>query len=319
VEEKLFGIAADYDLGSVKIGGLVLYDVFDKDFYDKNFNSEYELLSGYFINRQLGFPIFSEVAKADDKIATVGGIRFGSSKFKNLLIARYYPKHFPTWHGKPFSDKSNFDNEQGIYYGLKFYPIPKLKLNLYFDVWKHPQTSYWEKMPTSGSEQFIMLSYKYGKNKWRFSIKNSNEEKYISLQENSKIRQVRANIFSFKWRQNVNSWLTYDSYGKLANQYLPQSRVYERGFLFYQQARMQSEILDVILRLSSHHGELPVYVYENNVDGIMQNRACSGEGLYGFIVCSWRLFTNFELQAKYFDYLVKKEKAEFYFQVLSRF
>ncbi|MDN5354502.1 MAG: hypothetical protein PWQ09_1258 [Candidatus Cloacimonadota bacterium] len=319
VDEKLAGMALDYNLENTIFGLLAVYDKFGKKFYDETLNSEYSLLSGYMLNEKLGFPIFVEVANANGKLAAVGGIRFGSSHFKHLFIARYYPKNFPTWHGKPFAEKSNFDNEQGFYYGLKLYPIQNLKLNFYFDIWKHAKTNYWEKMPTSGSEQFAMLTYKYGKHIWRFSLKNSNEEKYKSFAGISKIRDVNSNNFSLKWRQNVNNWLTCDSYGKLVNEYLPNSHFHQRSFLFYQQFRLQKKDVDLTLRLSTHHGEIPVYVYENNVDGIMQNRVCSGEGINFFTVCSWKFNENIELQLKFFDYLDRSNKAEFYFQVLTRF
>jgi hypothetical protein len=55
------------------------------------------------------------------------------------------------------------------------------------------------------------------------------------------------------------------------------------------------------------------------VDGIMQNRVCSGEGINFFTVCSWKFNENIELQLKFFDYLDRSNKAEFYFQVLTRF
>ncbi|HCX72621.1 MAG TPA: hypothetical protein DHM37_02790, partial [Candidatus Cloacimonas sp.] len=116
-----------------------------------------------------------------------------------------------------------------------------------------------------------------------------------------------------------NNWLTCDSYGKLVNEYLPNSHFHQRSFLFYQQFRLQKKDVDLTLRLSTHHGEIPVYVYENNVDGIMQNRVCSGEGINFFTVCSWKFNENIELQLKFFDYLDRSNKAEFYFQVLTRF
>jgi len=319
VNEQLFGMAVDYTSAEFKIGGLAVYDKFDKTFYDENLNSKYSLISAHMVNDRLGFPLFAEIATAVDKLAAVGGMRFGSSRFKNLLVVRYYPKNFPTWHGKPFSEKSNFDNEQGIYYGLKFYPIPKLKINFYFDVWKHAKTRYWEKMPTSGNEQFVMLNYRYKQHSWQAALKNSFEDKYKSVAGVSKIREVCSSSFSLKWRQNVNSYLTCDSYGKLVNEYLSQSHIHERSFLFYQQVRFQKNALDIITRLSTYYGDIPVYVYENNVDGIMQNRACSGEGLYAFVVCSWQAVKYLELQAKYFDYLEKKDKTELYFQILTRF
>ncbi|MDY6915305.1 MAG: hypothetical protein SVM86_03180, partial [Candidatus Cloacimonadota bacterium] len=129
VKEKLFGMAANYYNDGIEFGIAAFYDEFDKKFADPTLNSKYNMISASVLYDKYHFPVFAEIASAKKKVAAVGGIRFGHDNFKNLLVARYYPKNFPTWHGNPFSNQSNFDNEQGLYYGLKLLPAPKLKLN----------------------------------------------------------------------------------------------------------------------------------------------------------------------------------------------
>jgi len=318
VTEKIFGTTFQYKFAENKIGINFSKLKFNKQFADTNLADKYFAGNLFFQLNALRIPFFGEVAIADKKTAFVSGFKFIDKNFRQLFLIRNYAKNFPTWHGHPFSSQSDFDNELGFYYGITFLPASKMKVNCYFDLWRYPQTRHFEKMPTIGAEQFLQLEKRFSSKSLRFTLQNKTKEKYISLSDNAKIRPFQRTTMRADWWLNFCD-LRFKTRLELVSEYLREEKIWEKGFLTYQQIKANYCNWEIIAQLSAFHSEVLHYMYENNVDGIMQNSILSDDDFYYFLLLKCEVSNNFEVQAKYANRFLKKDSMKFYLQILTKF
>jgi hypothetical protein len=317
VVESIWGTAIQIEHQKHQVGASFSRFRFDHEFNSGHL-SEYSAANIFFLSQINNFPLFGEAALIEDKFGVILGFKFGEQRLRQLLVMRYYEKNLPTWHGNPFSTQSRFDNEMGIYYGLTFLPFAKNQINLYLDLWKYPETRYFEKMPTVGSEQFLQWESHWGKNVFRLSLQHKFKEKYISLEE-SKIRDSERTMIRLEWRQNLGEF-TFKSRSEIVFESLPEDDVNQKGMLFYEQIRWQKNQFEIVGQLttfftSTYPFNLRHYVYEYNVDGIMQNSVFSGDGAAFYVLFKYKVLSPVELQAKISDRLRSADNLRLYFQI----
>jgi hypothetical protein len=317
VTETFFGSSLRFKSKTNELGILISKHNFNHEFEDSKLKNDYLAFSSFFKLKLGSYPAFGELATADEKYAGVLGIKFGESKFRQVLMLRYYEKYFPTWHGNPFSAQSTFDNEMGMYYGITLVPFAKAKMNIYFDIWKYPQTRYFEKMPTVGNEKFIQLEMNRNSHNFRFTLKHKNKEKYISL-DKSMIRDFERNTFRIDWWQDRGGF-RLKSRLEFTSEYLREDKIFEHGILTYQQLKYKAGKIEVVAQVSVYHTDVLIYMYENSIDGIMQNSILSDDGIYSFLLLKYNIFEHFEMQFKISDELIEKNKMRLYFQMITRF
>ena len=320
VQETLFGSAVEYNNGNNQLGCSYSSLAFDHEFSNDKRNQKYQAVNLYCNLFNNSYPLFSEIALADEKVAGLAGVKFGDTRFRQMLLVRNYAKDFPSWHGNPFSAQSNFDNETGLYYGVTILPRKDTKINCYFDLWSFPETRYFEKMPTVGSDQFLQLETRISENTFRFTIQNKQKEKYITLDE-AEIRDFERLLLRLDWWQKLGV-ITMKSRAEWISEYLPEDKVHGKGVLFYEQAKLRSEKLQIIAQITVYRSVLKPfkvkhYMYENNVNGIMQNSVFSGDGVASYLLLRYDLFNNVHLQAKISDSWQKSNKMRLFFQLIS--
>ncbi len=317
VQEIIYGLAAKYSLSDHSFGLNFAKINFDHDFSNPARKSDYSAISADFIINRNGFPTFGEIGFTQDKIAGVMGCKFGENKLRHLLLIRYYQKDFPTWHGNPFSSQSRFDNEVGLYYGMTIIPFERTKINCYFDLWSFPETRYFEKMSTVGSEQFIQLERNFKTNSLRITVQHKDKEKYISLDE-AKIRDFERTTIRVDWWQNINNF-RFKTRCEFLSEYLPNDNIHKSGILAYEEIKWKIDKLILIGQISVYHSDVLHYMYEHNVDGIMQNSILKGDGVYSYFVLKYNVLKDIELQFKVSDHWNTKDQMRFYLQVISSF
>ncbi len=317
VEEIILGCAAKYSLSNHSIGFNFAKINFDHKFNNSDQQNEYTAISTDIVINRNGFPTFGEIAYAQDKLAGVLGSKFGENELRHLILFRYYQKDFPTWHGNPFSSQSRFDNEIGLYYGITIIPLERTKINCYFDVWSFPETRYFEKMSTVGTEEFIQFERKFDKNSLRFTIQHKSKEKYIAL-EQTKIRDFERTTFRADWWQKINN-LRFKTHCELITEYLSEDDIHKSGLLAYEEVKWKMNKLTVIGQVSAYNSDVLHYMYEHNVDGIMQNSILKGDGFYSYFVLKYNLLKNVELQCKVSDHWNRKDQMRMYLQFVSNF
>ncbi len=317
VKEIIYGVAAKYSPVDHLFGLNFAKINFDHEFSNTARKSEYSAISADFVLNRNDFPTFGEIAYAQEKISGVMGCKFGENALRHLLLIRYYQKDFPTWHGNPFSSQSRFDNEVGIYYGMTVIPMERTKINCYFDLWSFPQTRYFEKMPTVGSEQFIQLERKFDANSLRFTVQHKDKEKYISLDE-AKIRDFERTTIRADWWQNISNF-RFKTRCELVTEYLANDNIHKSGILAYEEIKWKIDKLTLIGQVSVYRSDVLHYMYEHNVDGIMQNSILKGDGAYSYFVLKYNISQDMELQFKVSDHWNTKDKMRMYLQVVSSF
>lgn len=317
VTEIVYGLASKYSWLDHSFGLNFTTNRMDHNFKDPNRKSEYSAISADFIFNKSSFPAFGEFAYSQEKRAGVLGYNFGENVLRHLLLFRYYEKGFPTWHGNPFSSQSRFDNEVGLYYGMTIIPFERTKINCYFDVWSFPETRYFEKMPTVGSEQYIQLERRFNTNSLRFTVQHKDKEKYISLDE-SKIRDFERTTIRADWWQNILNF-RFKTRCELVTEYLSNEKIHKAGILAYEEIKYKINKLTLLALIAVYHSDVLHYMYEHNVDGIMQNSVLKGDGAYSYFLCKYNLFTNLELQFKISDSWNESDKLKLYFQIISNY
>jgi len=317
VKELIYGLTTKYSLSDHSFGLSFAKISFDHDFSNPALENEYSVFSADLILNRNGFPTFGEMAFAQDKFAGILGSKFGDNKLRHLILLRYYQRDFPTWHGNPFSSQSRFDNEIGLYYGITLTSIERTKINCYFDVWSFPETRYFEKMSTVGSEELIQFERKFDKNSLRLTIQHKSKEKYISLDE-AKIRDFERTVIRTDWWQNINNF-RFKTRCELITEYLPEDDIHKSGILVYEEVKWKMNRFTIIGQVSTYNSDVLHYMYEHNVDGIMQNSILKGDGFYSYFVLKYNLLNNIELQFKVSDHWNKKDQMRMYLQFVSSF
>jgi hypothetical protein len=245
------------------------------------------------------FTFAGEIANADQKTAFLSYLKWGDSNIKHLILIRNYPAYFPTWHGKPFSSQSTFDNEKGIYYGLET-KIHQFKINAYFDVWRYPETRYFEKMPTVASEEFLQIETKSKTQKWTFSVNHKNKEKYKTLEDESKIRNFQRTVLRTDW------WHYFDNISlktrfEYASEYYQDEKVFQKGTLISQLVKFHFSNLELAAQIALYHANVLHYMYEYSMDGQMENAVLSGDGIYSYLLVKYLIIKNLKIQFKISD------------------
>ena len=312
IEERLYGIHLQY--GNKKYIGLTAFKYkFDKPFLDKEYPQE-QILFGIDYSLLLNrFCLFGEMSITDRskrRKAYLVGLSLLEKRFENLIIVYDYDKYFPTYHGNPFHNSSNYDNQKGIYYGILFRPAKKSKLNLYFDIYNFPKERYFEKMPTYGVDKFLQFDQKWKDNKIRITVRNQDKETYQNIEDSKKIYSFqRTTLRSDFWhylqknvRLRLRAEYSYEDYESISK--------YDDGFLFFQEIKIVFfKRWQNLIRFTQYRSnDITLYMYENDIDGIMLNSQFSGDGFFWFLLLKYRITNYLSLQFKYAEDLWKTDK-----------
>lgn len=87
---------------------------------------------------------FTESARSSSGgIGHLSGAIWALNKYWDIsMLARFYPRNFHTFYGKPFSEGSRPYNEYGIYSGIRYSPSKKWRHSAYIDFFHFPWKRY---------------------------------------------------------------------------------------------------------------------------------------------------------------------------------
>ncbi|MCD4817467.1 MAG: helix-hairpin-helix domain-containing protein [Candidatus Cloacimonetes bacterium] len=299
VSEQIYGANIAFLRTETKLGITFAKFAFDKQFDDNKYPSKYSGLSSYFNTRINEIEFFGEIASIDEKFAGVSGIRWGDQRIKQLLLFRKYPDHLINWHANSFTSAS-MKNETGIYYGLKIIPRIRTKINFYIDIWKYPKVRYFEKMPTTGNEEFLQFETFSKFRKIAITLKHKNKEKYKTIDDESIIRDFEQTLLRIDW------WSYYDlmkikTRFEFANEYLPENKLFKNGILIYEQVKFIYKSLEIVGQITVFHSQILHYMYEYALDGTMETSVFSGDGVHTYLLLKYDWNKTFETQFKISD------------------
>lgn len=147
---------------------------------------------------------------------------------------RYFDPGFHTFYGSSLSESSGNRNETGLYTGVMIYPLPKVKISCYIDIYRFPWLTYSTMSPGSGSDYMAQVDLALSEN-FSFYLKVKYE---LKPQKISGITGVAADFDEISTRLRIHTEYTLN--GKLTLrsrvEYAGYSfyNVHERGFLAFQ-------------------------------------------------------------------------------------
>lgn len=89
---------------------------------------------------------------------------------------RYFDPGFHTFYGSSLSESSGNRNETGLYTGILLYPLPKLKISCYVDIYNFPWLTYSTMAPESGRDYMARIDVALS-TKFSFYLKGKYESK----------------------------------------------------------------------------------------------------------------------------------------------
>lgn len=300
VKEKLYGFHFAYG-NQRRIGLTAVKSHMSLPFADPNISQDNFIVGADFYFNLKDFVFFGEGAIADNKRAYLAGLQWEDNRLENLILYRKYDKYFPTLHGNPFHTSGDFDNEKGIYYGFSFRPSSDFKINLYLDLYRFPEEKYLEDMPTYGFDKLLYLERKQKTSTLRFTYREKQSEKRRVVDDVSKIYLIDRNSFRLDWIIPINPKTEMRLRAEYTYHRFKNADKYDQGILLYQDFRFSfTPKLRTYLRVCQYHtDDIILYMYENDVDGVMLNSPFRGDGIFAYILCKFDIGEHISLQAKY--------------------
>lgn len=309
VEERIAGLAVRYLRKRSSCGFYLSDNRFDRSFNDDVMPQRYKCF-GMFINHRVSiFDIFGEYARIGDKEGKVCGIRWGNRKLQHLLLYRIYDKAIPHWHGNPFSSQAKFDNEKGVYYGLRFRPSAGWTINAFFDIWRHSDTRYFEKMPTSRTEQYLQVVYRRGKDTFRSKLHYKSYDRYRVLNEIPKIREEHKTVVSLDWTHRITSEFSKKSGIEYISRYIPEVKDFQKGILLFENIAFQYRNIRFTYQLNVFRADISHYIYEQSLDGMWENRPLNGDDLFSYLIIRADITKGIKMQGKFSNHFSGKTKS----------
>jgi len=311
IREKLYGAHVSY--GAQNMLGVTAYrDFYNHPFCDSTKQQFQNLYSAdYYLNYK-NITIFGEGALANGKSAFVSGVLWQQGSFENVILYRNYEKDFPTFHGNPFHAGGEFDNERGLYYGITYRPFEKSRLDVYFDVFRFPDESTYGNLPIYGFDSFVQFDQKWHTSRIRATYHHKQTERWRSFDEVSKLYQVKRNTYRCDFIQKINDKIELKFRGEFTYHHYTNTDKYDAGTLLYQEIKyfITPKLKNYIRFCQYHTGDIILYMYENDLDGVMLNSQFKGDGVFGYILLKYDIGPHLSLQAKYAEKIWKEKKIK---------
>jgi len=311
IQETLYG--AHFSYGKANTTGFTFYrDLYNYPFCDSAMKQKQDLYSIDWYQNFKNITVFGEAALASGHKAFLAGLTWQVGEFDNLILYRDYEKYFPTFHGNPFHEGGDFDNERGIYYGITFRPFKKSRLDIYFDVFSFPREKTYGDLPTYGFDSFVQFEKRWKTSRVRLTYHFKQKERWRDIDNTSKLYQIKRNIHRCDFIQKINDHIELKLRGEFTYHHYTNADKYDAGILLYQEIKyFISPTLKNYIRFCQYHtGDIILYMYENDLDGIMLNSQFKGDGVFVYILLKYDLGGHLSVQAKYSEKVWKEKNLQ---------
>jgi len=231
------------------------------------------------------------------------------------LLFRNYDLDFQNFHGFGFAEvNGTTQNERGYYTGLHYKVTRSTTLSAFHDIFFHPWRTFFQPLPFEGQETLVQLEQKVGQ-QIKLTLRFRSQEK----QQTDEFRDAfgrEKDEFVLNKNQQWRAQLDYQVSPQLAlrsrfdyvtfrlQRFNPFSgKMTEQGALLYQEFRFKlNQQLQLSARLTffdTDSFDSRVFQYENDLPGLVTNRALFGEGSRWYVLVKYRPFRFIEFSAKY--------------------
>ncbi|MCH6559801.1 helix-hairpin-helix domain-containing protein [candidate division KSB1 bacterium] len=260
--------------------------------------------------------IFGEAAQSKNGgRALLAGSIFDFSPIKLAILYRNYQKDFQNFHAFGFGESNGkTQNEKGYYLGLNYQLASHTRISAYFDIFSNPWRTFFEPLPVEGREFSGQIEQKFGRQihlTFRFREKEDQEAEDVfdafgrSKKElvQKKRSQLRLQL-DYKISKQLRLRSRVEFIKVRQNRFNPgKSKEPENGFLVYQDIRLRpNKKFQIQARLTffeSDSFDSRLFQYENDLPGVLTNRALFGRGNRWYILVKYQPLKKF---AAYFKY-----------------
>ncbi len=224
------------------------------------------------------------------------------------LLQRYYQRDYHAYYAASFSENSKITNENGLYYGLVYYPVRKLKISAYADLFQFPWLKYGIDAPSEGNEYLIQANFTINRNvDMYFRWRNQNKSGNLSIPTNILNQTITENRQNFRYHitYRISSQLSLRNRIEFVN--YKKDRVNEYGFMIFQDINIDFDRipLSVDIRFSAFDAtyNARIYAYENDLLYNFSIPAYSGKGSRSYILIKYRIAKLLDLRLRYSQFL----------------
>ena len=260
--------------------------------------------------------IFSEAARSKNGgTALLLGSMLDYKTLKLALLYRNYGKNFQNYHGYGFAERNGTtQNEKGYYLGLYYKPLEKITVHAYYDIFSQPWRTFSQPFPTNGNDFLTQIKYSLKRNvKFTFRLRRKMKQEIQNtlnpfgrhIQEFASSEQ---NQFRLQFDYLTNKKISFRNrveYNMVSLNNFDPSRTSssENGFLIYQEIRTK---FGDTFRLSARWTMFDtdsfrsrVFQYENDLPGVLTNRAFFGRGSRWYVLLNYQPFYFIKIAFKY--------------------
>ena len=260
--------------------------------------------------------LFGEVARSKNGgRALVAGTRVRLNAIRLAFLYRNYARDFQNLHAFGFGEKNGTtQNEIGTYTGMNYRISSSTNLSAYYDIFKFPWRSFFQPLPVDGHDFLAQLEHKINKRlllTLRFREKTREEAESLvsdTGRDLSRLVERRQQQWRLQLDLRVSGSIAFRSrFQTVRNRFngfsTDASDSNEDGFLFYQDINLQpSRSLRIRSRLTFFNTDSfdsGVFQYENDLPGVVTNRALFGRGERWYLLLGYQPFKLFSLSIKY--------------------
>jgi hypothetical protein len=310
LHEQAWGSALTYETKRFSTGVLLVNTQFDKPIIPQNrdyniyrFTGKTLLNYSWFGQYNAGnFLFFSELAKTQNAGMAINlGVIGSISKYVGLsLLYRSFAKDFHSLYGLPFAERGSIGNETGIYWGLKLYPISRVSISAYFDMYQFPWITSTTAAPSTGNDYLVRFEYDI----------NESAKMFIQLRnEDAQVKENTGNVYTTKPIRLLKSIINFDY--NLAKPLTFRSRIQynrfteessENGLLIYQDINysiMKFSVTGRILLFNTESYASRQYAYEKDMLFTFNTRVFNGRGLSYYIIMKLKPTRGLSLRLKW--------------------
>lgn len=312
LKEITYGTNLNYKSNdqNLNVGGSLMYSSFDKPFVPRdqpyrafsfrgteNYNA-----SLYFNYLYKNMYFFAESAMSGNRgMATVGGmITRINDQWQSSLVYRNYDRNFHSFYGTGFSEGGN-NNEEGIYWGLKWQYSPKLEATAFVDIFRFPWLRYRTDAPSQGAESLIRLKYTINPTfkfftQYRYKSRGINNNNSDNL---SQVSHSQRDSYIIHFDMLPEQWLNFKTRISWSNYRINTST---SGIAFAQDANLYFNRFKLYSRIALFNTDdynNRQYFYENDLLYAFSIPALFGRGIRYYVMARIEITKDISFWTKF--------------------
>ena len=256
--------------------------------------------------------LFSEmsISQSGGKAVVSGIIASLSSQVQASIHLRKYDKNYHSFYGTAFGENTRIANESGIYWGIKIFPIRRLIISAYLDIYRFPWLKYRVDKPSSGSDAMVAGSFQVNE-KLSFRIQMRNKLAEINYKTNRVIdvEIVPKSTKRFALIMNYELSSIFSIQSRVQGSQVILNNEKATGFLLAQDVNLKRATYTLSGRFAlfdSDTYDSRQFTYERDLLYLYSIPSFSNKGVRYYLVSKYRVSNNVDCwikisQTKYFD------------------